>query len=585
MSKRSPPSYPGGFPAIIRQMEARREPFVYAAGEALPPLDADLEPLKAAQVAPDAPEQVGATSSYARKRRELSAEFAGQAELLLLHALLIANLRRRDQPAHTARLFQRLWAEQSDFLIASLDARWLVSAISTFGDHGQTDVQRRVGQSLSVLFGMMKLYETERLFSDSAPAQPHPWSSQTNRPLALGMDRYAIAGGGLDVNLLGHLWQEATLDEVIAPLACHLLDSLIGDDRTVFARLRKMRAMRKTQRAAAGPTDPGQAAAHGNTAPVPRPSTAPADTPARPRWGVVSLVRAPLAQVARFAAHHLSIGAERVYIHLDVPDPAAAEFLAQHPAIDVITCDDAYWAAQKKPRMNRHQLRQLWIATQAYRRTDLDWLAHVDVDEFILPPSPLHEVLAGVHGDNAAVLMPPVEQLAGGDDTLFKMTARMAGRDKSVLEYIYPTFGPYLRGGYLSHLEGKMIARTGIPGVRLGLHALLYRGAAATNIARIEGLYVGHAHAPDWNSFRHGLDFRLEHGSYKKRDDNGFRLPDVLRYLRSEEGEDGLRSFFAEVCEATPELVKRLRDNEMLVTRKLDLDTKVREVFGALPED
>ncbi len=585
MSKRSPPSYPGGFPAIIRQMEARREPFVYAAGESLPPLDADLEPLKAALVDPGAPEQAGSTSSYARKRRELSAEFAGQAELLLLHGLLIANLRRRDQPAHTAQLFQRLWSEQSDFLLDSLDARWLVSAISTFGDHGQTDVQRRVGQSLSILFGMMKLYETERLFSDSAPDQPHPWSTPPNRPLALGMDRYAIAGGGLDVNLLGHLWQEATLDKVIAPLACHQLDSLISDDRTVFARLRKMRAMRKTQRAAAGPTELGKATAHGNPAPVPRPSAAPADTPARPRWGVVSLARAPLAQVARFAAHHLSIGAERLYIHLDGPDPAATEFLAQHPAVEVITCDDAYWAAQKKNRMNRHQLRQLWIATQVYRRTDLDWLAHVDVDEFILPPSPLHEVLAGVHGDSAAVLMPPVEQLAGGDDTLFKMTARMAGRDKSVLEDIYPTFGPYLRGGYLSHLEGKPIARTGIPEVRLGLHGLLYRGAAATNIAQIEGLYVGHAHAPDWESFRDGLDFRLEHGSYRKRDDDGFRLPDVLRYLRSEEGEDGLRSFFAEVCEATPDLVERLRDNEMLVTRKLDLDTRVREVFGALPED
>ncbi len=321
----------------------------------------------------------------------------------------------------------------------------------------------------------------------------------------------------------------------------------------------------------------------GNPAPVPRRAKAPSEPPRLPRWGVVSLVQAPLEDVARFAAHHLSLGAERLYLHLDTPDPAAADFLAQHSSITVVTCDDAYWSAQRKRRMKRHQLRQLWIATQTYRHTDLDWLAHVDVDEFILPPAPLEQILADVDEDIAAVLMPPIEQLAGGEDTLFKTTARMAGRHKSVLEDIYPTFGPYLRGGYLSHLEGKLIARTGLPEVRLGLHALLYRGEAATNIARRDDLYVGHAHATDWNSFRDRLDFRLAHGSYMKRDDSGFRLHDMLDYLRSEEGEDGLRSLFAEVCEATPTLVKRLHDNDMLITRKLDLDTRVREVFGALP--
>ncbi|MTJ05566.1 MAG: glycosyltransferase family 2 protein [Sediminimonas qiaohouensis] len=583
MSDRGRPIYPGGFPAIVRQMEARREPLGYAPGEALPPLDVSLEPLKTTRVDPDAPDVAGSTSSYARKRRDLSAEFAGQPELLLLHGLLIANLRRRDYPDHAPALFQRLWAEQSGFLLASLDARWLVSAITTFGDHGHTDAQRHIGQSLSMLFAMMKLYETERVFSDKPPDQPHDWTAPPKSPLALGMDRYAIVGGGLDVNLLAGLWQQARDDRVIAPLACHLLELLIRDDRTVFARLRKMRAKRKTQRAAASRQPPAGADRGSNPAPVPGPK-AQGDARTPPRWGLVSLVRAPLAQIARFAAHHLSLGAARLYLHLDAPDPAAAVFLAQHPAIEVITCDDTYWNAQKKPRMEQHQLRQLWVATRTYRRTDLDWLAHVDVDEFMLPPAPMGEMLAQVDRDTAAVLMPPVEQLAGGDDTLFKTTARMAGRDKSVLEDIYPTFGPYLRGGYLSHLEGKLIARTGIPEVRLGLHALLYRGTAATNIAPLNGFYIGHAHATDWNSFRRRLDYRLDHGSYKKRGDSGFRLHDMLQYLRREEGEEGLRSFFSEVCEATPELVSRLRHNDMLIARNLDLDAKVRDIFGTLPE-
>lgn len=50
-----------------------------------------------------------------------------------------------------------------------LDPRWLVSAITTFGDHGSTEVQRRVGQSMTVLFGAMKLYESERRYSGLGP--------------------------------------------------------------------------------------------------------------------------------------------------------------------------------------------------------------------------------------------------------------------------------------------------------------------------------------------------------------------------------------------------------------------------------
>ena len=225
------------------------------------------------------------------------------------------------------------------------------------------------------------------------------------------------------------------------------------------------------------------------------------------------------------------------------------------------------------------------MATRTYRRTDLDWLAHVDVDEFILSPAPMAGILSQADAGCAALRMPPVERLAGDEDSLFKTTARMAGRDSAVLEDIYPTFGPYLRGGYLGHLEGKLIARTGLADVRLGVHALLRDQQPVTNVATHEGLFVGHAHAPDWDTFRANLDFRLAHGAYRKNDaDPGaFRRHDMLRYLRDEEGEDGLRRFFHEVCEATPRLVSQLHAHDMLVRRRLDLDAAVARVFGARP--
>jgi hypothetical protein len=151
---------------------------------------------------------------------------------------ILRALRRSAQPPHCAALFQRLWAEQGEWLCGELDARWLVSAVTTFGDHGTTEAQRRVGQSLSVLFGTMKLYETERLYSGYAPDAPYPVGKRAAKRLPLDMAAYAIGGGGLDVNMLGRLWLDSDADPVLGPLARHLLDMLIHDPGGVFRRLR-----------------------------------------------------------------------------------------------------------------------------------------------------------------------------------------------------------------------------------------------------------------------------------------------------------------------------------------------------------
>ena len=581
MSDASAPTYPGGFDAILTQMEGRRDPLTYEGMEGLPPLEADFAPLKITRVDGRAPSVAGSKSTYGRKLRELSQEFDGLPELLLLHGVLIAHLRRRSAPAHTAALFLRLWAEESDWLLARLDARWMVSAITTFGDHGATETQRRLGQSLSLMFGMMKLYETERLYAPAQPDQPFAWAKRPQVPLAMQMDAYALGGGGLDVNMLGRLWQDTGSDPVIGPLARRLLDLLIHDDRTVFRRLRLMRQQREKAQKAEGIRPKRGHAAPSQIIPVPARAM-----PANPdtlRWGTVTLVKAPLVQIARFAAHHLDMGADRIHIHLDEVQPDAVDFLARHPAIEVTTCDDRWWAGQKKPRMKTHQLRQAWVATQTYHRTDLDFLAHIDVDEFILTDRPLASDLATLPADIAALHLSPAELLAGTTDR-FKLTPRSAGQEKAVLEDIYPNFGGHLRGGFISHLEGKLIARCGIPGIRFGLHALLLNGHPASNRMTKADILLGHAHAPDWDSFHRHLEFRLTQGSYRKTDDEALGLRDILELLRAEDGEDGLRAFFAEVCEGNDRLTDALEAHGMLIRAPLDLDAKVLRVFGCIPK-
>ena len=578
------PTYPGGFDAVLAQMDKRRAPLVLAPGEALPPLDCDLAALRAARVDPEAPEVAGSDSTHARKLRDLSRELAGKSGLCLLNALLIAHLRKEDQPPHAAALFQRLWAEEGAHLLANLDARWLVSSITTFGEHGATEVQRRCGLSLTVLFSMMKLYETERLFSGLPPERAHPWDTRITAPLPLEMDAYSVPSGGLDVNMLGRLWRDAEGDAVIAPLAHHLLDLLNDDPRTLFRRLATMKARhrkmkRARSRAARAPDDTPN--------PVPVPGATLGLAPGDIRWGVVATVRAPLRDIARFAAHHLEMGAARVTLYLDDPDPAVAEVLARNPRIEVISCDAAWWARRKKDRMAAHQLRQAHNATRSYRRSDLHWLAHIDVDEFILSPLPLPELLAAAPEGDCAMRLVPAELLSpapGQPARHFKLDPASVGRPKAVLQDIYPDFGLHLRGGFISHTSGKIVARCGVPGARLGVHALVHKGRPASNVSDLGRAYLGHLHAPSWEHFTRHLEFRLSRGSYRKDDEAAFRLGDVIDYLQREEGDEALRGFFAQVCEDSAGLRDRLRAHDMLLEHRLDLDAAVKRVYGALPE-
>ena len=578
------PTYDGGITAVLAQMEARRDPLTLARGEALPPLDAALEPLKTTIIPAPEDDPLRAAplrSTNQRKQLEIRAELAGNTELTALHGLLIAHLRKRKQPGHCAALFTRLWEEEADHLLAQLDARWLVSAITTFGDHGLTETQRSVGQAMNVLFGTIKLYETERRHSGMPADRPFPLKGKDRGPLPMEMDPFHIPAGGLDVNMLGRLWQEAERDKVLKPLAHHLLDLLIHDPRTVFRRLRIMRK-RKERR------DAAKAAERDTPEPDPAKVIVPvpiSDRRTPPQWGVVSTIDAPVDDIARFAAHYLTLGAARIDIYLDRPCPEALTFFGSEPRVHLTICDADYWASTGKDHPDAHQLRQAYNATRAYRASDLDWLAHVDVDEFLICPIPVARALRFVPDHAAQARMRPVEALADGsvNPKHFKISHRQAGQKRRVLDTIYPNYGSYLTGGFISHTSGKVFARTGLDGVRFGIHGLKKDGAGIENEAAMPRMKLAHLHARSFDAFRGRMDFRLERGSYRKPgEDDAMRLGDVLDFVIETEGEAGLRHFFDEVCTDSPALRDRLAGHEMLFTHALDLDKQVADIFGPL---
>lgn len=310
--------------------------------------------------------------------------------------------------------------------------------------------------------------------------------------------------------------------------------------------------------------------------------------PGQLRWGVVATVKAPLQTIARFVAWHLDIGASEIHLYLDAPNRQLVRFFSSHPAIRLTRCNERYWRNKPEKARSVHQLRQAFNASRAYRKAKVHWLAHIDVDEFILTDRPVHRLLGKAPADSAFVQMPPAEMLAQPDpwqgDSHFKLTAREAGLRKTQLEQVYPDYGTYVPQGFIGYNCGKNFARTGIPGVRLGIHSLSMNGAAVDNGMVLPGLHIGHAHAPSWEIFRRHFEFRMSRGSYRKTPEAPMRLRDVIDLVMDEDGEDGLRHFFASMCEATPGLLQRLSAHNMLLTRRLDLDEKVSRHFGPLPK-
>jgi hypothetical protein len=291
-----------------------------------------------------------------------------------------------------------------------------------------------------------------------------------------------------------------------------------------------------------------------------------------PKWGIVSTIKADAHEIAPFIAHHLNLGAERMHIFLDAPLPQSDLDALAHPKVFLTTCNEDYWHSTGKPRFEKHQQRQAFNATRTYREAKTDWLAHIDCDEFLHSADDVKAALRTASIGIEALIMPPAEEIAVGEDAhtlLFRRTYFDAECDKSVLSDLYPTFGDYLRSGFVSHTAGKTMARTGMPDVRFGVHLLKRNGIEVQNAQRVQNLNVLHRHASDWDGFEQHLAFRLSKGSYRDRGQSRLGLGDIIDILREEHGDLGPRKLFDEICTARPEVIETLEKHGMLIRTKL----------------
>ncbi|MHA6264015.1 glycosyltransferase family 2 protein [Arenibacterium sp. CAU 1754] len=305
-----------------------------------------------------------------------------------------------------------------------------------------------------------------------------------------------------------------------------------------------------------------------------------------PKWGIVSTIKASARDILNFAAHHIDLGAHRLYLYLDAPCPEAFDTLKAHPKVRVLTCDDAHWKKLTGKKPAKHQVRQTQNATHAYnRRTEVTWLAHIDADEFLWPDGTVSGHLARLPADTLSARVYPIEALAGGG-TRFK--GYIPPKDRiDLVERIYPQFGRFVKGGFLSHVAGKLFVRTGLENVELRIHNMFLEGTMNPNTADLEGVDLCHCHVHDWDGWMSSYRYRLEKGAYRAElapavsvENGGLTLHDMFTLLEAQQGETGLRAFFDEVCADTPELRQRLDQHGLLRTCDLELDRKRVKHFG-----
>lgn len=312
----------------------------------------------------------------------------------------------------------------------------------------------------------------------------------------------------------------------------------------------------------------------------------------KPHWGVCATIKASTTDILRFAAHHLDAGAHRIWIYLDVPDPIAHAALKQHPKCRVIECNDLYWNRIFGRRPKKHQTRQSLNATRTFSRAgDVTWLLHADVDEFVVAQQPVSEALATMSEDTLTARIRPMEALAEQDPLqtpkAFKKFIPAGKQRARIVHTLYPDYADCLRGGFLSHVAGKVFVRTGQPDLTLRIHNAFCGEMMNPQQSEVPCMALAHLHAPNWSTWRAHFDYRLEKGSYradlaaaKPAKPNRVNLHAFLSTLLATKGENGLRAFFDTVCLDTPDLRARLEQQGLLEMHDLDLDAKLHRHFA-----
>lgn len=183
-----------------------------------------------------------------------------------------------------------------------------------------------------------------------------------------------------------------------------------------------------------------------------------------PSWGVAMLAREPAALVLLNIAWHLEAGAQEFHLYLDDPQDPVFAAAAAIPGVFVTRCGPEFWARAGRGRPVWNNRRQSAAVDQAYRNAGVDWLLHLDADEFLWQRRPLAAELAGLSPRADALVLPVRERAYASPDPqdLFEGIFRIP---QEGLRRRHPLLRPnaaFCPAGVSGHTLGKSLTRRGL---------------------------------------------------------------------------------------------------------------------------
>lgn len=210
-----------------------------------------------------------------------------------------------------------------------------------------------------------------------------------------------------------------------------------------------------------------------------------------------STIKDTLPNVQTFVERNLASGADHLFVFLDVPEPEVEAWLAQHPHVTHVVCDDSYWVPQRPDRLNARQVTNANLVSSLLACFDwAEWLFHLDADECLEID---RDRLGEVPADRSAVRLRPFEaisNLRGEDRPHYKrLLTRDEARDlaeKGIIEAPRddePPSATYFRG----HVLGKAGVRPGLDHW-MQLHRTVHVGPEETEVPTFVAGWLGHRH-------------------------------------------------------------------------------------------
>lgn len=164
----------------------------------------------------------------------LQHSFRGRSILLAYHALAISYL-RRDTPYQKVAwsLFQRMWREQSEFLLSELNFRWLISSLQTFFDHSPVAEDRTCGGIGYTYGNLIKIYEAERSIERHERLAKLPKHLQASSVNGAGSFK---PGSDILMNLHRTIYDAACCSSLVGPILVQLM-LIVQSSDTAFSRI------------------------------------------------------------------------------------------------------------------------------------------------------------------------------------------------------------------------------------------------------------------------------------------------------------------------------------------------------------